>query len=77
MTGKAYMKRGVTSKKALVAYHIICSHPNGISRGDLCKELGILSGQIDGLLAGLEGTAMLISESNGWCYKFNKEDECL
>lgn len=68
------MKGPKTREKILAAYHIICEHPNGISKWDLIKKLGIRNSHIDGILASLEGTDMLISENVGWYYKYTREE---
>lgn len=59
----------LVSEKVMRAYHTICEHP-GITRVALCRELGIRSQNLDGMLAGLEGTDMLITEQYGLYYKF-------
>jgi myo-inositol-hexaphosphate 3-phosphohydrolase len=62
-------KPPVTSEKVKNAYRIICAH-SGITKAALCKELGIRSQNLDGLLAGLERANMLVSEAYGAYYKF-------
>lgn len=68
------MKGPKTREKILAAYRIICEHPNGISKWDLIKKLDIRNSHIDGILASLEGTDMLISEDAGWYYRYKHEE---